>query len=183
MHIESWWKWPVFFKPLPTNPIKYNCARIQTHKVWDKKALCFFLCHLKGFFMPTFSCHRMLPSSLQRHKIYYRKYKSLPHICRKLISYITCSNQLSVFHLSIAWNLKTHLGYKAENFLRPTLRLLKSKPAFKQGDFQELLKIKQLNWFNHLSSSSVTFVKLQIQNVHAALDFRISKGYLKKVNS
>jgi len=42
------------FKLFPTNSMKYNCARIQNHKVWDKKVLCFFLHHLKGSFMPTF---------------------------------------------------------------------------------------------------------------------------------
>lgn len=43
-----------FFKLFPANSFKYNCARIQTLKVWDKKALCFFLYHLKGSFMPVF---------------------------------------------------------------------------------------------------------------------------------
>lgn len=59
--------------------------------------------------------------------------------------------------------------------LRKTLRWLNSKPAslaLKQGDFEELFGIKQLNQLNYLSSSPVTTLKLQIQNVYATLELK-----------
>lgn len=55
-----------------TNSMKYNCAWIQNHKY--KKALQFFLHHLKWSFMPSFLCCKARHSSLQRQQMYYRNY-------------------------------------------------------------------------------------------------------------